>query len=123
MSDGDVQGWHFDMTDFVVTIPVRAPSAGGEFEMYFIDRDNVGRDLDLLDLLRGRASPGVSRLKLSVGSLVLFSGRQTLHRVSPVRGETPRDVLLFGFDASPGADSTTENKLRRYGRATPAASG
>ena len=32
MGEGDELGWHFDMTDFVVSIALQASTAGGDFE-------------------------------------------------------------------------------------------
>ena len=31
MRDGDVLGWHFDMTDFVVSIAIQSSTSGGDF--------------------------------------------------------------------------------------------
>jgi hypothetical protein len=53
------------------------------------------------------------------GSLLLFRGRNSLHRVTPVRGAQARIVALLAFDAKPGTDSTAELKLARYGRTRP----
>lgn len=115
MLDGDEQGWHFDMTDFVVSLTVRAPVRGGHFEMFVPN----GREGELKQLLRGQCGDRLRRLDAPVGSLILFKGRNILHRVSQVAGPFPRDVVLFGFDSRDGVDSTAENKLRRYGRVAP----
>src|SRR4029077_14835129 len=32
MVDGDVLGWHFDQTDFVVSLAIQSSEAGGDFE-------------------------------------------------------------------------------------------
>jgi hypothetical protein len=64
--------------------------------------------------LLGHTRP--SALAMAPGSLLLFKGRHTLHRVSPIEGKTPRIVALLAYDAKPGTDSTDVLKLARYGR-------
>jgi len=47
---------------------------------------------------------------------MLFNGRRSMHRVSPIVGEVPRYVALLAYDTKLGTDSTDELKLSRYGR-------
>jgi hypothetical protein len=47
---------------------------------------------------------------------MLFEGRRSLHRVSPVRGPRPRHVALLAYDTRPGTDSSLLLKRVRYGR-------
>ena len=53
---------------------------------------------------------------MTPGTLMLFNGRRSMHRVSPVVGDVPRYVALLAYDTKPGTDSTDELKLSRYGR-------
>jgi len=53
---------------------------------------------------------------MTPGTLMLFNGRRSMHRVSPVGGDVPRYVALLAYDTKPGTDSTDELKLSRYGR-------
>jgi hypothetical protein len=113
MRDGDVLDWHFDMTDFVVSIALQSSSHGGDFENASRIRD-AGEDA-IADLLSGdrrrvRVEP------MSAGTLMLFNGRRSMHRVSPIVGRVPRYVALLAYDTKPGTDSTDELKLSRYGR-------
>jgi hypothetical protein len=55
------------------------------------------------------------------GTLMIFAGRNSLHRVSPVEGEVPRLVALFAYDTRPDADSSELLKLIRYGRTSAVA--
>jgi hypothetical protein len=50
------------------------------------------------------------------GTLMLFEGRHSMHRVTPVIGDVPRQVALLAYDTRPGTDSTDLLKLVRYGR-------
>ena len=55
---------------------------------------------------------------MTPGTLMLFEGRHTLHRVSPIGGGRPRYVGLFGYDRKPGTCSSELLRLIRYGRAS-----
>ncbi len=113
MRHGDVLDWHFDMTDFVVSIALQSSTSGGDFENASRIRD-AGEDAiaKLLagDRTRVRVEP------MTAGTLMLFNGRRSMHRVSPIVGEVPRYVALLAYDTKPGTDSTDELKLSRYGR-------
>jgi len=113
MRDGDVLDWHFDMTDFVVSIALQEADSGGEFEHSpDIREDGEPAIASLLagDRTRVRVEP------MMPGTLMLFNGRRSMHRVSPICGSTPRYVALLAYDTKPGTDSTDELKLSRYGR-------
>jgi len=118
MRDGDVLGWHFDMTDFVVSLAIQSSTSGGDFlnakqirtaadERY----DDVAAVLAL-----GAASPLVRIEPMTPGTLMLFNGRCSLHQVSAVEGDVARHVALLAYDTRPGTDSTELLKLTRYGR-------
>lgn len=113
MRDGDVLDWHFDMTDFVVSIALQSSSSGGDFENAPRIRD-AGDDA-ILSLLNGDRTR-VRVEPMTPGTLMLFNGRRSMHRVSPIHGSIPRYVALLAYDTKPGTDSTNELKMSRYGR-------
>jgi len=119
MGDGEHLMWHFDQTDFVVSILLQDCEAGGDFEFVPNIRrpgeENYGKVKRLLD---GDTS-GVVRLDAKPGTLALFQGRHSIHRVSPIEGPTPRYIALLGYDTKPGTMSTDRLKQRRYGRIHP----
>jgi hypothetical protein len=53
---------------------------------------------------------------MAPGTLMIFNGRWSYHRVSTVHGDVPRHVALLAYDTKPGTDSNDELKLARYGR-------
>ena len=53
---------------------------------------------------------------MTPGTLLLFEGRYSLHRVTPVGGETARLVALLAYDTKPGTTSSDLLRLVRYGR-------
>ncbi len=117
MRDGDELGWHFDQTDFVVSIAIQSSLAGGEFENAARIRTAADEHHDDVAAVLAGAAPERIRVEpMTPGTLMLFNGRWSLHRVSPVRGEVPRYVALLAYDTKAGTDSTDLLKLVRYGR-------
>jgi hypothetical protein len=117
MRDGDELGWHFDQTDFVVSIAIQSSLGGGEFEN--AARIRSAHDEchdDVAAVLAGAADHRIRVEPMTPGTLMLFNGRWSLHRVSPVVGEVPRYVALLAYDTKPDTDSTDLLKLVRYGR-------
>jgi hypothetical protein len=120
MDDGDVQGWHYDSTDFVVSLAVQSSEAGGEFECARDIRDAHDEHYDdVAAVMAGRAGDAVQVYPMLPGTLMVFMGRHSLHRVAPVRGTTPRIVGLLGYDTRPDTNSSDGLKRARYGRTTP----
>ena len=76
--------------------------------------------VDLLTRRLGLDRPVIVRyvtsLYLAPGTLALFEGRYSIHRVGPVEGSKPRVIALLGYDTKPGTVSSDLLKQRRYGR-------
>jgi hypothetical protein len=120
MTDGDVLGWHYDQTDFVVSLAIQSSEVGGDFENVALLRDGDDeRYDDVAAILRGDERDRVVVEPMTPGTLMIFEGRRSLHRVTPIEGERPRYVALFGYDTKP--DTTSSNLLKqiRYGRTEP----
>lgn len=116
MGDGDELQWHFDMTDFVVSLAVQDADQGGDFEVAPRIRTAADeRYADVGRVLRGDPA-GVVRLPMTPGTLLIFEGRHSLHRVSRIGGPTDRLVGLLAYDTQPGTCSTELLRLARYGR-------
>ena len=116
MGDGDELAWHFDQTDFVVSVALVPAEHGGDFE--FAPRIRTGGDEryeEVASVLAGVDAP-VRRLPMKPGTLLLFEGRHSLHRVTRIEGATPRLVALLAYDTGPGTTSTPLLRLVRYGR-------
>jgi hypothetical protein len=116
MGDGDELQWHFDQTDFVVSLALQDADAGGDFEVAPMIRTTDDEHYDDVARVLAGASSDVVTLPMTPGTLLVFAGRHSLHRVSPIRGTTPRLVGLFGYDTKPGTMSSDLLKEVRYGR-------
>ena len=113
----DEQGWHYDSTDFVVSLAIQSSQSGGEFECASRIRSDEDENYDTVArVLSGRATVDIEMMPMTPGTLMIFEGRHSLHRVSPVEGEVPRYVALLAYDTKPGTDSSDLLKMVRYGR-------
>ena len=116
MTDGDELQWHFDQTDFVVSLAIQDADVGGDFEV--APRIRTAGDEhydDVAEVLAGDRDRVVT-LPMTPGTLLVFAGRYSIHRVSPIIGPTPRLVALLGYDTKPGTMSSELLKEVRYGR-------
>ncbi|MGI9356366.1 MAG: HalD/BesD family halogenase [Rhizobiaceae bacterium] len=116
-SDGQALNWHFDRSEFTTTLLLHAPSQGGDFEY---DKD-LRSDTDpnyegVADLLEGRRAP--VRMSLDPGTLNVFKGKNTAHRVTPVAGDQDRTIAVFSYYEQPGVMFTQEERIGFYGRAS-----
>jgi hypothetical protein len=116
MHAGDELAWHFDQTDFVTSLAVAAPDAGGAFEVAAQVRTSDDERYEQVAAVLDGDRSAVTHVEFRPGSLMLFAGRHSLHRVTAVEGARPRHVALLAYDTRPGTDSTDELKLARYGR-------
>lgn len=119
MGDGDYLRWHFDQTDFVTTILFQPGESGGEYEFVPMIRSAEKPNYEhVKEVLQG-SRRGVITLDIQPGGLVLFEGRNSLHRVTKVEGKRLRLIALLGYDTKPGTESSEYLRQIRYGRSTP----
>lgn len=110
-------GWHFDNSAFAVTMLLQAPEGGGRFEYVPNVRDadagEMGFD-QVADVLDGNTEPLV--LEFDPGALVLFRGRNSLHRVTPTEGDTTRLLTVFAYNGEPGVKLSDSALMTFFGR-------
>lgn len=116
MGDGDELQWHFDQTDFVVSLAVRDAAEGGDFEVAPRIRSADDERYDEVAAVLAGDRSAVVRLEMTPGTLLVFEGRHSLHRVSPIAGPVERLVALLAYDTAPGTVSSELLQLVRYGR-------
>jgi hypothetical protein len=119
MAEGDELQWHFDQTDFVVSLAIQSAQGGGDFEVVPRIRDaDDERYPAVARILEGERSQVVT-LPMTPGTLLIFEGRHSLHRVSPVEGPALRHVGLLAYDTTPGTMGSDLLRMDRYGRTVP----
>ena len=113
---GDELGWHFDQSEFSVTLMIQRAERGGDFEYApMIRTPGDERPGDVREvLLGGRAN--VKQLVSEPGTLVFFRGRYSLHRVPPVEGATPRMNSVLTYAREPGHRLSPTAQRMYYGR-------
>ncbi len=116
-TDGEALNWHFDRSEFTTTLLLQAPEAGGDFEYRTGLRTEDDPNYDgVARLVRGE-DPGVKLLKLAPGTLNVFRGKNTAHRVTPVKGARERIIAVFSYYERPGVMFSEEERVGFYGRA------
>lgn len=119
MHEGDELQWHFDQTDFVVSLAVQTADAGGAFEVHPRIRTGDDEHYDEVAAVLAGAVDGMVTLPMVPGTLLVFEGRHSLHRVSPVGSGLARHVGLLAYDTQPGTMGSTLLREVRYGRSEP----
>lgn len=113
--DGEL-GWHFDNSEFSVTVMYQQAAAGGHFD--YCPRLRSEHDENypgVQKILRGN-SEGILRLPSSPGTLAVFRGHHALHRVTPVSGPRPRINSVLTYGEHPGMKLTELTQKLFYGR-------
>lgn len=114
---GEALNWHFDRSEFTTTLLLQAPEAGGVFEYRSDLRSETEPNYDgVAALIEGR-DPLLKTQPLAAGTLNVFRGKNTAHRVTPIEGSVPRIIAVFSYYEKPGVLFTPEERLGFYGRA------
>lgn len=114
--EGELLNWHFDRSEFTVTLLLQEPEQGGAF----VYRNGLRSEDDpnyegVARLLRGE-DENVRILTLSAGTLNVFRGKNTAHRTSPVIGKRERLIAVFSYFDRPGVVFSPEEQRGFYGR-------
>ncbi len=109
-------GWHLDNSVFTVTIMLREAVGGAAFEYvpFLIDGHDMAYDRVTEIVAGGRH--GVRSLAQSAGTLVLFRGSRTLHRVTKVTGSVTRLLATLSYSPEPGTRLSAFTQRTFYGR-------
>jgi hypothetical protein len=114
---GQELGWHFDNSSFAITLMIQTPLDGGKLEYVKRLRDSATGDMNFDGVgavLDGSTEPNY--LVSENSTLVLFRGRDTLHRVTPIQGERERIQVVLAYNTQPGISLSKEASLTFYGR-------
>jgi hypothetical protein len=113
--EGCELGWHCDTQEFTITVMFRPSEGGGQFQYYPLAGPKDANFAKVPDVLAGDTS-GVRTVPFEAGTIVLFRGANTLHRVTPTRGGKPRVLSVFHFEQVPGRMFDDQFKLDVFGR-------
>lgn len=110
-------GWHFDNSSFAITLMIQEADQGGTFEYVSGVRDAERGDMryDVVGkILQGEVEPRT--LNMEAGALVLFRGRNAIHRVTPVGGDRTRMLVVLAYNTEPGISLSETARMTFYGR-------
>ena len=114
---GQELGWHFDNSSFAITLLIQKPDAGSQFEFIKDLRDADAGEMNydgVAALLDGETAPDV--LSMEPGALVLFRGRNSIHRVSPNESDKTRMLAVLAYNAQPDIALSESARMTFYGR-------
>ncbi|WP_115790120.1 HalD/BesD family halogenase [Arthrobacter silvisoli] len=114
--EGDELGWHFDRSPFAVTLMLQPSTAGGEYQ-YFHRLRTPGDENKAGVAARLRGSEA-GRIKLSSepGTLSMFRGQYSMHRVTPVQGQQTRINAVLAYSEKPDDKMNSLTQQLFYGR-------
>lgn len=115
MNAGGCQQWHFDSGHMVTTLLLQAPEAGGDFEYVPELRSDESENYERVQLVLDGDSNGIKRLALKAGTLSLFRGHYSMHRVTEVTGDRMRIQAILGFSTKPDLHGNLESSILHYG--------
>ena len=110
-------GWHFDNSSFAVTLLIQEPQKGGEFQYVrsFRNAETGEMNFDGVDrLLEDEVE--YRSLVMNAGTLVLFRGKNSIHRVTPVKGAVTRILAVLAYNSEPNISLSETSRMTFYGR-------
>ncbi len=115
---GDRSSWHFDSVNaFTMTMMLQAPERGGDFQIVPNARSDDDQNYDYVGMVvRGECPDDAVSVARQAGSLCIFRGCNSLHRVSPVEGDRMRIMGVFVYEFEPGIKGEPEVNATVYGR-------
>lgn len=112
---GDQLGWHFDRSPVAVTVMLRPAARGGAYEYHQDLRGGADEDDRVRAALRDEL-PGRLTLPNEPGTLSLFRGQHSMHRVTPVEGGTARVNAVLAYSSRPDDRLNDLTRELFYGR-------
>lgn len=116
--DGGQRAYHYDASDFIVSVMLQQPDVGGEFEFAPMLRGPNGEENyeKVAQLFRGELPTVVS--KAMPGTVTIFNGRRSMHRVRASYGAQTRILAILSYDTQASVNQTRpdlEKNVRLYG--------
>jgi hypothetical protein len=112
----DELGWHFDNAEFAFTVMLQKAEEGGEFEYVPMIRTPEDENYPRLQKLLLGSHDEVINFPSEPGTLALFRGQYSIHRVTPIRGDRPRLNVVFAYADRPGVKLSPYTQELFYGR-------
>lgn len=110
-------GWHFDNASFAITLMISSPKKGGIFEYITEGRDYKNNYINK-ELIKNvlEKKEKVKELKVNPGTLVLFYGRNYLHRVTPIKSKKGRVLVTLNYNLEKSVKLSKNARRTFFGR-------
>ena len=115
-SAGQVLNWHFDRAEFTTTLLLQNSTYGGEFQYRQNLRSESNPNFDGVARMLTGEDGEVKTVSLAPGTLNVFSGRNSAHRITPVSGKDSRIIAVLSYYETPNSSFTDQERLYFYGR-------
>ena len=115
---GEALNWHFDRARYTTTLLIQAAQEGGEFQYCSELRADGQPNYDEVGRVLSGQTDRIRVNPLTAGTLNVFAGKNSLHRVSTVEGQNSRLVAVFSYYERPGVLFSEKERLGFYGRTT-----
>ena len=116
-NEGQELGWHFDNSSFAITLLLQAPEEGGIFQ-YVSDLRNIDSgetNFDGVEAVLNDKVP-VKTLNIEEGTLILFRGLNSLHRVTPIIGSGTRILVVLAYNNTSNVSLSESARMTFFGR-------
>ena len=114
---GGLHEWHFDESRFSINLMLCPAESGGSFEYAPGVRGEGDEGYDEVARILDGEIQSV-RMPFESGTLSIFSGHRTLHRVTRIGGARHRLVAVLCYNQEPGVANSDEVRKLFWGRAT-----
>ena len=114
---GELQDWHFDGNEFIVTVMLEDSNEGGHFEFVrgLRDADKGDNFESIAEVINGKY-PAIERPVIKPGTLTVFRGKYSFHRASAVEDEGRRIMAVLSYETEPGKTGTDDYLKLFYNR-------
>ena len=113
---GDSSPWHFDNeNEFTVTLQLQSAESGGRFEIVPNIRSAADENYAGVQKILDGCRDDVHSYALQAGSLTIFRGRDSLHRVTTVTGARRRLVGVMCYERTRGVATSAEMNATIFG--------
>ena len=112
---GDALGWHFDNSDYTITLLIKNCSKGGVYEFFNDMRyKNDKEDYDLVEKILDKKVKG-TRVNSIEGDLMIFKGNKSIHQVTAVE-DGERILVTFNYNEESGVSLSEQSRKTFFGR-------
>ena len=120
--EGEALNWHFDRAEFTVSLLLSAPRRGGLFQISSNLRSDAAPNYEAVGELLSGNHDSVHAVNLAPGTLNVFRGKNSAHRITQVEGALPRIIAVFSYCETSDFVFSKEDRILFYGRSEPVTS-